>query len=172
MQHFKRKKKLINSRLQLKLIGVFLGVSCVASLFQVVLLNRSMMSLAQHLPQEGDRLLGQLPGILLTNIVLTIGVLCPLTFLVGLLVTHRVAGPAYRMTQHCKAVARGQDVGPCRIRKDDELWELCDALNEALDHLRSETAQDGPSAGRSEVEDAPSLAGKDEQPARERSDAG
>lgn len=138
MTKFTRKKKLINSRLQLKLIGVFLGVSCVASMFQVVLLNRAMLELSGQLPADGDRLLGHLPEILTTNVLLTFGVLAPLTFLIGLLVTNRVAGPAFNMTRHCRRIANGEDPGPCRIRKDDELHELCNALNAALTRLRAD----------------------------------
>ena len=139
MAKFKRKKKLINSRLQLKLIGVFLAVSCVASLFQVVMLNRSMMNLATRLPSDGDLLLSFVPSILITNVLLTFAVLAPLTFLIGLLVTHRVAGPAYNMTRYCESIARGETPGPCRIRTDDELWELCNALNAAITRLRNDS---------------------------------
>ena len=133
-----RKKKLINSRLQLRLIGVFLAVSCVASLFQVVLLNRSMMDLAQRLPGDGDLLLGHLPTVLLVNIGLTFAVLAPLTFLIGLAVTHRVAGPAYNMTRYCQALARGEEPGPCKVRDKDELQDLCAALNAAVARLRED----------------------------------
>ncbi|MAG62963.1 MAG: hypothetical protein QGI93_05145 [Planctomycetota bacterium] len=150
----KRKKKLINSRLQLKLIGVFLAVSCVASLFQVVLLNRSMMDLAQHLPSDGDRLLSRVPEILAMNVFLTIAVLGPLTFLIWLLVAHRVAGPAYNMTRFCEAIARGEQRRPCRIRDDDELQDLCKALNAAIERVREDSASQQSSESLGE---APSL---------------
>ena len=52
------------------------------------------------------------------------------------------------MQEYCKALARGEELGPCRIRKDDELWDLCDALNDAVDALRAQatTAASGPAA--------------------------
>ena len=50
--------------------------------------------------------MASLPPVMTTNLLLTLGILCPLTFLVGLLVTHRIAGPAYRMEQYCLQVAR------------------------------------------------------------------
>lgn len=145
MTKIKRKKKLINSSLQLKMIAVFTGIAATTSLFQVVLLNSALTGLARDLPEAGDRLLQALPRLMLTNVGLTVCVLVPLMFAIGLLITHRIAGPAYRMTQHCKAIARGEQVGTCKIRKDDELWELCDALNEALDTLRAEAQGAGTS---------------------------
>lgn len=138
MANFKRKKKLINSSLQLKLIAVFMSIAATTSLFQVVLLNSAITSLARDLPEAGDQLLRALPRIMLTNVGLTVAVLVPLMFAIGLLITHRIAGPAHRMLTYCRAVARGEENGPCRIRKDDELWDLCDALNDAFDALRAQ----------------------------------
>ena len=132
MQKTARRKKLVDSRLQLRLIGVFLCVSCVASLFQVVQLNRALVALSERLEVDGDTVMAELPGILEANVLWTMGALFPLTFLVGLLVTHRIAGPAFRMRQHCLAIARGEETGPCRIRERDELGDLCDALNAAV----------------------------------------
>ncbi|MEZ6015368.1 MAG: hypothetical protein R3F49_09665 [Planctomycetota bacterium] len=154
MAQFKRKKKLINSSLQLKMIAVFMGIAATTSLFQVVLLNSALTGLARDMPEAGDRLLQELPTIMLTNVGLTVGVLIPLMFAIGLLLTHRIAGPAYRMTQHCQAIARGETTGHCKIRKDDELWDLCDALNGAIDALRAAKAPEGSDAADADAEAA------------------
>jgi methyl-accepting chemotaxis protein len=144
MSNFKRKKKLINSSLQLKMIAVFMSIAATTSLFQVVLLNSALTGVAKNMPEAGDALLRELPRIMLTNVGLTAVVLVPLMFAIGLLITHRIAGPAHRMQIHCEAITRGEANGPCRIRKDDELWELCDALNEAIDTLRAQQVGRGP----------------------------
>jgi len=151
MANFKRKKKLINSSLQLKMIAVFMSIAATTSLFQVVLLNSALTGVAKDMPEAGDQLLSELPRIMLTNVGLTVAVLVPLMFAIGLLITHRIAGPAYRMQTYCKAIARGEATGPCRIRKDDELWDLCDALNEAVDALRAQQ----PTLGASEKAEGP-----------------
>ena len=132
-----RKKKLINTGLQLKLIAVFLFLSCISALFQVILLNRSVMSLSSLMETDGDILLAELPGLLFSNMIMTLGVLLPMMLLVGILVTHRVAGPIYRFEQHLGAIARGEDPGICRIRKGDELQELCTILNDAVATLKA-----------------------------------
>ena len=142
MATYKRKKKLINVSLQIKLISVFLCVSLIASLFQVMLLNRALVGLGELVPEASDTLLAHLPSVLTTNLVLTLAVLFPLTFLVGVLVTHRVAGPAYRLQQHCLRLAGGEEPGRCSLRKDDELQELCDAMNRAFEALGHESHPD------------------------------
>lgn len=141
-----RKKKLINTGLQLKMIAVFLFLSCISALFQVVLLNRSIMSLSSLMETDGDILLGELPSLLFSNMVMTLGVLLPMMLLVGILVTHRVAGPIYRFEQHLGAIARGENPGICRIREGDELQSLCDTINAAVDTLR----EDGESESKEE----------------------
>jgi len=132
MQKFTRKKKLIDSGLQLRMVAVFLSLSVASALFQVVLLNRSVLRMASKLTEDTAVVSEMLPGILTSNLFLTLGVLVPLTVVIGVLTTHRVAGPAYRMTQYCKGIARGEAPTTCRIRKNDELKELCDALNGAF----------------------------------------
>lgn len=138
MKYRFRKKKLINSALQLKMISAFLFLSCISALFQVVLLNRSIMGLAKLMETDGDVMLAQMPGLLVSNLILTLGVLLPMMLLVGILVTHRVAGPIYRFEQHLGAIARGEDPGVCRIRDDDELHELCAIINRAVAELKSQ----------------------------------
>jgi nitrogen fixation/metabolism regulation signal transduction histidine kinase len=166
-----RKKKLIQRGLQLRLVSVFLCMSVVASLFQVVLLNRSIMDLSRRLPAESDALMAVFPSLLTANLVTTMLILLPMTFLVGIVVTHRIAGPAHRMETYLKSVAAGERPGPCRIRSDDELGDLCSALNRALasvmrEHGEEEAAKkldvdsvSGPvkvSPAEEEVEPAPS----------------
>lgn len=136
MKYIFRKKKLINSGLQLKMIAVFLFLSCIAALFQVILLNRSILSLAKHMPTDGDIMMSELPGLLVGNMAMTLGVLMPMMLVVGVLITHRIAGPIYRFERYLEAVARGEQNGPCSIREDDELQPLCDKLNAAITHLR------------------------------------
>ena len=57
---------------------------------------------------------------------------------VGILVTFRVAGPVYRFEQHLGSLARGEDPGTCRIRKGDELQDLCASINAAVETLRGQ----------------------------------
>lgn len=142
MKFIFRKKKLINSGLQLKMIAAFLFLSCISALFQVTLLNRSIMSLSSLMESDGDILLSEMPSLLMSNMILTLGVLLPMMLLVGILITHRIAGPIYRFEQHLEAIARGENPGACKIREDDELQSLCDTINRAVDQLRSEIEEE------------------------------
>ena len=137
-----RKKKLINSGLQLKMIAAFLFLSGISALFQVILLNRSIMSLSSLMETDGDILLVEMPSLLLSNTTMTLGVLFPMMLLVGILITHRIAGPIYRFEQHLGAIARGEEMGPCRIHEGDELHSLCERINDAVAYLQANSSQE------------------------------
>ena len=59
-----------------------------------------------------------------------------ITFVAGILLTHRIAGPIYRFTSFLKGVNRGQHPDICRIRPNDELHDFCALLNETTAPLR------------------------------------
>ncbi len=159
MKFIFRKKKLINSGLQLKMIAAFLFLSCISALFQVTLLNRSIMSLSSLMESDGDILLSELPSLLVSNMILTLGVLLPIMLLVGILITHRIAGPIYRFEQHLASIARGENPGVCKIRDGDELHTLCEAINNAVAQLQEESNDSSEEAtGPRKLDDAEPLA--------------
>ena len=136
MAKYKRRIKLIQPSFQLKLIGTFLGMSALSMLLQFLLFTSSMSEVAALLPEDGTLLLGELQDTTWQIFLLSFGMLLPVTFLVGVLVTFRWAGPLYRFKDHLTRIARGERPGPCRIRKGDELQDFCQLLNRAVDNLQ------------------------------------
>lgn len=129
--------KLIKPGLQLKLVTVFLSLALSCVLLQFTLLNVTLGELAMQLPGGGPAFASKVFSVLWKHLFLTVCLLTPLTLVVGILVTFRIAGPVYRFEKHLKAIAEGQDPGRCRIRKGDEFSELCDLINEATLALRN-----------------------------------
>lgn len=135
----KRRIKLIKPRLQLKLIGTFMGLSGLSFLLQVLVLGRRLSEMSVLLPNDGAYLHSLTPTLLNDVLLFSFGLLLPLTFTVGVLVTFRIAGPIYRFESHLAAVERGESVPPCKIRRGDELKDLCDQINRTLDAVGVET---------------------------------
>lgn len=135
----KRKRRLINPRLQLRLSIVFLCIACSAVLVEGMVLYRSFAKLSTEMGADRDVLLGSLPGIFVKGILLTLLLTIPATLAIGTLTTHRIAGPLYRFGNFLKQVMAGEHSAPCRIRKGDELQELCDTLNEVTEPWRNGT---------------------------------
>ena len=132
----RRLLRLIRPRLQLRLILVFLGLSALSLLLQLSLFMTLLTRAAVELPHDGLLLLDELNGLLVAVFLISFAMLLPLTFLVGILSTHRFAGPLYRFERFLEEVASGSKPPACRLRKGDELQELCTLLNQVTEPLR------------------------------------
>jgi len=168
-----RTRKLIDKSLQMRLVGAFVAVGCVATLFQVVLLNQSMLDLSKNMARNGDLLLAETPPVLIRSVLITVCLLVPAMTLVGVLVTHRIAGPAYRMRMHLKEIEETGEISqPCKIRKHDELQNMCKLLNQAIDRVAGVESETQPDKAERDamLESAPSLTPSSNEPAEVQSD--
>ena len=141
-QSQRRRIKLIKPRLQLKMVGVFVGLSALGFLLQSLHVGLRLSELSASMPEGGSYLIAVMPELPLEILLVSFGMLLPLTIAVGILVTFRIAGPVYRFEKYLKAVIRGEEVGPCRIRKGDEFQELCELINEATAAAREQRAHE------------------------------
>lgn len=139
---YRRRIKLIKPRLQLKLIGVFVGLSALGFLLQSLHVGLRLSELAASVPEGGSYLMAVMPELPIEILLVSFGMLLPLTIAVGILVTFRIAGPVYRFESYLKSVLRGEEIGPCRIRKGDEFQELCELLNQVTAALREQQPRD------------------------------
>lgn len=145
---FLRKNRLPKPKIQLRLVLGFLGVSTLALSAQVLLLANRLMRLSQDLPVSGDEIRSALPGLLSEVFLFSFLVLLPSVLAIGVMLTFRMAGPIYRFESYLGDVVAGKETGPCRIRKGDELQELCDLINAALDQKAKPFAKPEPGLDR------------------------
>lgn len=136
MAQHRRHVRLLRPRLQLRLMASFLGLCLLALTLQAMVFLDMLGELARSLPSDGAVLMTEASERTVWVLALSFGLLLPATFLVGLLVTHRLVGPIYRFEVYLKQVIRGETREPCRIRKGDELHELCDLINRATEPAR------------------------------------
>ena len=146
MVKHKRRIKIIRPRLQMKLTLTFVGLTLLALMLQFMVFLRTMTSLAVSLPSDHDVLMDAVPEVLVQSLLLTFCVVVPLIFLVGVLLTFRIAGPVYRFETYLKQLLRGENPGECRLRKGDELEELCGLINQATQTLREKNSPPQPQA--------------------------
>jgi methyl-accepting chemotaxis protein len=92
--------------------------------------RRSLERQAQKLAHFHKTFLLSLGG-LLALLVLGIGA-------AGIFVTHKIAGPIFKMKRHLREVAAGQLQVPWGLRKGDELVDFFDAFRDMVASLRSE----------------------------------
>jgi hypothetical protein len=145
-----RGRRLIKPRLQLGLIGKFAALLALGLVLQALFLCHEIAELRFR---EAGKLPAELvPLIAGRTAIYAFVCTLPVTLAVGVVATFRWAGPIYRFEQHLAAIARGEPTGPCHIRRGDELHELCDRINQAVEALRTSGRSPAPAAS-----DPPSL---------------
>lgn len=133
---YKRRRKLIKPGLQLRMCAVFVGLTALMLGLQWVLLTAKLHHTANGLPTDGPLLLEQTNGLVLEVMGVSAAVFLPLTLLVGILSTFRVAGPLYRFQRFLEAVRDGERPGDFTLRRKDELHDLAALINDATRPLR------------------------------------
>jgi hypothetical protein len=61
--------------------------------------------------------------------------------LTAILMSHRIAGPLYRLQSHLKAVAAGAEPSDVKFRKGDLYQEIAEACNALMARMRGEAAK-------------------------------
>ena len=136
---YKRRKKLIKPRFQLKVALSGLGVAVVSVFVLVIIMNGAIVEFADKGWIDAVALRGEWMGILLSKLLLALALLVPMTLALGVILTHRIAGPLYRFETFLNAVMRGEHPGECHLRQGDELMEFCTLLNQVTEPLRNGT---------------------------------
>ena len=132
-----RRIKLINAPLQIKLTLIFVGMAALSLLLQVGLFTQSLAQVARELPNDGPVLWSKMGSILSGVFLTSMVAFLPVIFIVGVLLTFRIAGPLHRFKVHLASIAAGQRPGRVVLRKGDELNDLCELLNSAIERSSS-----------------------------------
>lgn len=141
---YKRKKKLIKPKFQLKVAGACLALALMAVLTMMILLNEAILEFADKGWVDSAALQNEWYGVLLTKLGISLLIFAPMTLALGIILMHRVAGPLYRFEQFLAAVVRGEHPDICRIRQGDELVEMCELLNRLTRPMRDGTVDLAP----------------------------
>jgi HAMP domain-containing protein len=56
-------------------------------------------------------------------------------------VSHRICGPMGKIRSALEQISLGSDPGPISVRRDDDLYELVEALNGAMQEIRRQRAE-------------------------------
>lgn len=134
----KRKQYLIAKKFQLKYVGlILLLMFLTAALCSYVVYYTSMLLLGEKLanvyPQ--GRLISMVKIVNL-KILLSLILISPLVAVIGVFLSHGIAGPIYRMEKFMADVASGNLTARITLRRKDELVTLADGINYLVDSLR------------------------------------
>lgn len=135
---FKRTKYLIASKLQLRYVGIILILMFVTALICSYFVYYTVMvmmgeKLANVYPQ------GRLIAIINTvniRMLLTLLLVTPVVAAIGIYLSHKIAGPIYRIERFLGDMAGGNISQRISLRRGDELVSIADKINVLIDSLK------------------------------------
>ncbi|NQT07115.1 MAG: HAMP domain-containing protein [Candidatus Omnitrophica bacterium] len=137
-QKFKRRIYLIKPSFQLRYLGIiFMAVSSVALVCILTTYFSAMSLLGEKLanvyPQ--GRLMATLKDINMIIIYRLLFVL-PIIGFIGIMLSHRIAGPVYRIEKTLEEIGKGNFDIRITLRKHDELKGIANAINDMVAKLK------------------------------------
>jgi hypothetical protein len=88
----------------------------------------SLVTEAQTIPQEMNRMEIVVPPILLNNLIIML-----IISILGIFYSHRIAGPVYRIDKDIEKALAGEKGIKIRLRKGDKLQELAEKVNKLIE---------------------------------------
>jgi methyl-accepting chemotaxis protein len=134
---WRRRKYIIEKGLQFRYIGLVFALALIAS----IVTGWTVFATGWHF--LGEKLAsvypqGRLAYVLrATNLALVRNLLLisPLIFILGLLFSHRIAGPVYRIGKTLRDISKGNLGLRIRLREGDELVDLADTINNLTENF-------------------------------------
>lgn len=65
----------------------------------------------------------------------------------GILITHRIAGPMFSLVRHIRMLQMGKKYVPLKVRESDDLKYVVRNFNELLEHLADQSRRDSAAVG-------------------------
>lgn len=135
---YRRKQYLVAARFQLKYAGLILLLMFVtAALSSYVVYYTSMLLMGEKLANVYPQ--GQLVNIVKTvnfRLLMSLVFVSPLVIILGIYLSHRIAGPIFRMERFLSEMAEGNYNSRITLRKGDELAALADGMNKVCESIK------------------------------------
>ena len=139
-----RKQYFVGKKFQTKYVGVMLilvlltGLVSGAGVYLTIksVINQKLPSVSQQL-LVGDVVFGEVNRI----ITFALPIVAILVVIISVYVSHKIAGPEYRLSKVLDNVSRGDFTGSTKLRKRDELQSLAGKMGEANRNLSSMISQ-------------------------------
>jgi len=134
----RRRRYLVKKKLQFKyLLFVLLAMLIPTIVVGAALYYLIWETIAAEIAVPEAIAAALVPALEKVNVILIISV--PLVFAVILLfsvfISHRIAGPVYRLEKEMKKIADGDYLRRIKLRSNDELQEIAEGINSVLEHF-------------------------------------
>ena len=136
---FKRTKYLVSTKFQLRYVGIILSLMVVTAIVcSYVVYYTVMILMGEKLSSVYPQ--GRLIAIInMVNIRMMLSLLfiAPVVVVIGIYLSHKIAGPIYRIEQFLGAMVSGNFSSRITLRKGDEFMSVANKINILNDTLKT-----------------------------------
>ena len=136
-QRSQRKQFIVARKFQVKYAGIIMLLMFITAGFcSYAIYYTTMLMLGEKLASVYPQ--GQLVSLVKTinfRILMSILVISPFVGFLGIYLSHKIAGPIYRIEKSLGTMASGDFSSRIKLRKGDEMVSLADAVNKLTDSL-------------------------------------
>jgi hypothetical protein len=132
----RRKKKLIRSDLQIKIVFITLFVASLVLLINFQMSLAALWSISIQPVGTVESALDLIRHVMVKKFLISVGMAIPLAISVGILYSFKFSGPIYRFKKYFGDLVTGRWDARCGLRKGDDLQDVCDSINLAVGTLR------------------------------------
>ena len=134
---FRRKQFLVKRGMQFRYIGMIFALAILASIvtgYTVFATGWTLLGekLASVYPQGRLIYVFKAANIALIRNLLFIS---PLIFIMGVLFSHKIAGPVYRIEKSLYEISKGNLALKVKLRSGDELWDMANVINDMTEAI-------------------------------------
>lgn len=133
-----RKNYIIAPKLQLKIVGLLAGVAIIASAV-ICFVAYERIILMDHLfdgryvpPPLGKSTLTLIANTLMIRLVCIVTGMVFVFIILGIYLTHKVAGPIWKLENQIGEFLSGKEIRPIKFRKGDEFQRLPELVNKLI----------------------------------------
>jgi len=136
---YQRRLLLINKPFQLRFAFyvvswmIALSVTYPLIIFELFEMMGRVLLKVSNDPSIGEQILAKRQEIFLLLVLLQFAIMSVI-FLVSIFLSHRIAGPVYKLMKSMEEARAGKLTGPIFFRKNDHFKELADGFNELHAH--------------------------------------
>lgn len=141
MAFYKRSVFLINPRFQLRFSLILAGLVFLSSLIYPVIFIDFVNELVTKNPGFADGAVRAKQDLLLYLVPIQL-LFAVLTFIVSIFMTHKIAGPMYKLKNHLADIRQGEPVSALEFRAGDHFHDVAEEVSSFLETIDNNQTSD------------------------------
>ncbi len=141
MAAYKRSIFIINPKFQLKISMIVCFLVLISTVLYPITIFELIEQFISSAPEKAQSLLSSRNNLFWTLALVQIGIL-GLIFVSMIFISHKVAGPMFKLKNHLLSIRNTQIITPIYFRKGDNFIEIAEEFNKTMDSLVQKRNED------------------------------